>query len=171
MTTTTRTVLSPLFPLEKKVNNNGTPYQNQYRQQHPKKKIRKKYLSFIEKERKRINRRLGCIVFFKQTSNNTFITVKNRRNKVLTVRSCGSVGFKGPKRGGYYAAVALAKEVANGLRRMSKKYIRVVLLSKLTKSIKLAVKNISCRGARILQVVERIPLCHNGLRPSKVRRL
>lgn len=135
------------------------------------KKKKKKYIPFLERQRKRINLKINFIVFIKQTVNNLFVTVKNRRKKVLLVKSSGSVGFKGSKRGTFFAAIILAKEVARLLRLLSKRYVRIILLSRLTKNTKLTIKNLSYSGLKILEIIERIPTPHNGLRGSKIRRL
>ena len=125
----------------------------------------------MERQRRRINKKINCIVFLKQTVNNLFITVKNRNQKVMLVRSSGFIGFKGSKKNTFFAAIALAKEVARLLRLMSRRYARIILLSKMTKNLKLSIKNLSYSGLKVLEIVERIPIPHNGLRGSKARRL
>lgn len=111
-----------------------------------------------------------CFIYVKQTLNNTFVTVKNKKKRLLVSRSCGSIGFKGPQRSTHYASVQLGKKV-KGLVRKSKKTATVILLSRPTKQTKLLVANLAGKyDLKIKEIVERIPIPHNGMRMPHLRR-
>lgn len=116
-----------------------------------------------------LNLNKHCYIYIKHTINNTFITVKHRKRIILT-KSSGSIGFKGPKRPGVYAAIELAKHVRNVIKK-TKKTATIVVLSKISNNVKSIIKNLSYnRGIKILDIIQRIPVSHNGLRKSHVRR-
>lgn len=116
-----------------------------------------------------LNLNKHCYIYIKHTINNTFITVKHK-NKVILTKSSGSVGFKGPKRPGVYAATELAKCV-KGILKKTKRTATIVILSKISNNVKSIIKNLSYnRGIKILDIVQRIPISHNGLRKSHLRR-
>jgi ribosomal protein S11 len=118
-----------------------------------------------------LNLNKHCFIYIKHTTNNTFITVKDRK-KVILVTSSGSIGFKGPKRPGKYAATELAKHVKQVLlTNKKKKTATVFVLSKITPNVKSAIKNLSYNyGLKIIDIVQRIPVPHNGMRKPHLRR-
>jgi small subunit ribosomal protein S11 len=118
---------------------------------------------------KRLNvKKINYSVYLKETINNIFIAVKNRKNRLLYSKSSGVVGFKGKKRFRSFAAVALIKNLASKIRFKS---IRVIVLSKISKNMKTMLKNLHKSGVKIAYIKERIPVPHNGLRLPKPRRM
>lgn len=134
----------------------------------PKRMYRKKFFRNLTT----LNLRRHCFIYIKHTTNNTFITVKNRKKKVILVASSGLIGFKGPKRPGKYAAIELAKHVKDVLVNSKRKQTATVfVLSKVSSNIKSAIKNLSYGyGLKILDILQRVPMPHNGMRGTHLKR-
>ncbi|MEX0594785.1 MAG: 30S ribosomal protein S11 [Patescibacteria group bacterium] len=103
--------------------------------------------------------------------NNTMVSGSDYHNgNVLAWASCGSVGFKGTKKGTPYAATTAMKEMLNKLMEY-KPENAFVFVSGAGNGRDAALRALSGTGIKIVKIKDVTPLPHNGSRPKKARRV
>jgi ribosomal protein S11 len=111
-------------------------------------------------------------VLVKATINNVFVIVVNKKQKVLMVKTPGSLGFLGPKRKTPFAAEVLGRRVSFWLMKNNIKKIDIILRTPLNKVTKAVLKGLRANSrVRLVRLRERIALAHNGIRARKARRI
>lgn len=110
-------------------------------------------------------------IYIRNNSKTLFFTLTNKSGQVLCSFSSGMVGFKGSKRLGTPAIDSLSRKVAMFAKQLNMKAIIVVL--KVTNNLYniTAIKILFDHGLKVLKIVERVPLSHNGRRFKKTRRI
>jgi small subunit ribosomal protein S11 len=134
--------------------------------------IKKKFYNFKYKKRKK-NKVLLVLkkitLTIRCNSNNTIFHVKFKNNKNIIV-STGMLGFKGSKCATVYAAQQTTAFVCKKLkkRRVDGVFVFFKNFSKVRKSI---IKTLKKNKIKLLKIIDRTSLAHNGCRKVKKRRL
>lgn len=110
-------------------------------------------------------------IYIRNNSKTLFFTLTNKSGQVLCSFSSGMAGFKGSKRLGTPAVDSLSRKVAMFAKQLNMKAITVLL--KVTNNLYniTAIKIFFDHGLKVLKIVERVPLSHNGRRFKKTRRI
>lgn len=110
------------------------------------------------------------IAHIQSTFNNTIVSITDGKGEVISWASCGTVGFKGTKKGTPFAA-QLASEAAarkaseHGLKRVDV-YVKGPGSGRET-----AIRALQAVGLDIASIRDVTPIPHNGCRPPKRRRV
>ncbi len=110
-------------------------------------------------------------VYIRNNSKTLFFTLTNKSGQVLCAFSSGMAGFKGSKRLGTPAIDSLSRKIAVFAKQLNMKTVTVVL--RVTNNLYniTAIKILFDYGLKVLKIVERVPLSHNGRRFKKTRRI
>ncbi len=108
--------------------------------------------------------------YVQSTFNNTIITITDADGGVLAWASCGTVGFKGTKKGTPFAARLAAESVAKkvldyGMRRVDV-YVKGPGSGRET-----AIRSLQTAGLEVSSIRDITPIPHNGCRPPRRRRI
>lgn len=110
-------------------------------------------------------------IYIAASFNNTLVTVTDSLGNTLTTGSCGAAGFKGTRKATPFAAttavektLTLAKE-KHGLTEVE------VYIKGPGPGRDAALRAVRAMGVKISQIADVTPLPHNGVRPSKKRRV
>lgn len=110
------------------------------------------------------------IAHIQSTFNNTIVSITDGKGEVISWASCGTVGFKGSRKGTPFAA-QLASEAAarkaseHGLKRVDV-YVKGPGSGRET-----AIRALQAVGLDIASIRDVTPIPHNGCRPPKRRRV
>ena len=123
----------------------------------------------IKKRRDRKNIEKGH-AHIRSTFNNTIVTITDVMGNTVSWASSGGMGFKGSKKSTPFAATVAAencgREAMNlGLRRV---HVRVQGPGSGRES---AIQALASVGLRVVSIRDVTPIPHNGVRPSKRRRV
>lgn len=111
---------------------------------------------------KKINKNI--IVYITCNPNNTFITYKTNKTKVI---SLGSLGFTGFKKKSFYAAISLGKFIGNELRKQG--FITIdVKIKGLPMKLTGIFKGFIETGLKINKVFDITPKPFNGCKKRKI---
>jgi small subunit ribosomal protein S11 len=102
--------------------------------------------------------------------NNTQITITDKKGNTLSWSSCGTVGFKGSKKSTPFAAqvaadAAAKKAIEHGVKTLE------VLVKGPGSGRESALRALQAVGFTITSIRDVTPIPHNGVRPSKRRRV
>ncbi len=128
-----------------------------------KKVVRKK------KEKKKITDPFG-IAYIQSTFNNTIVTITDRKGNTLTWASCGSVGFKGTRKGTPYAASKAAEAAVKKALEIGIKEVEIRVKGP-GQGREAAIRTIHAAGLKVIAIRDITPIPHNGCRPPKRRRV
>jgi small subunit ribosomal protein S11 len=113
-----------------------------------------------------------AIVIIKITNNNIFITITSKNGNVLYWSSCGSCGFKGPRRVTGLAAEVLGSVILKKLIFLKIKTIDLKIYSYLNIRVKSVLKSLLYNSLLFIKSINlEIPVSHNGIRFKKLRRV
>ncbi|MEX1052094.1 MAG: 30S ribosomal protein S11 [Patescibacteria group bacterium] len=105
------------------------------------------------------------------TFNNTIVSAsEHSTGNVLAWASCGSVGFKGAKKGTPYAATTAMKTMLDKLAAYQPE-TGYIFVSGAGNGRDAALRALSGSGIKIARINDTTPLPHNGCRPKKARRV
>ena len=104
------------------------------------------------------------------TFNNTLISLTDPQGAVIASASCGTVGFKGSRKGTAFAAQRAAEQCARkgmdqGLRQID------VLIKGPGAGREAAIRSLQGAGLVVTSIRDVTPIPHNGCRPPKRRRV
>ena len=104
------------------------------------------------------------------TFNNIIISITNNSGQVISWSSAGKMGFRGSKKNTPYAAQLAAEDCTKvaleaGLKRV-KVYVKGPGAGRES-----AIRTIHNNGVLVTEIVDVIPVPHNGCRPPKKRRV
>lgn len=128
-----------------------------------------KKVSRKKKEKKKITDSFA-IAYIQSTFNNTIITITDRNGNTLTWASCGSVGFKGTRKGTPYAASKAAEAAAKKALEMGIKEVEIRVKGP-GQGREAAIRTIHAAGLKVVAIRDITPIPHNGCRPPKRRRV
>ena len=113
---------------------------------------------------------LSGIAHIRCSFNNTLVTITDLNGNTLNWSNGGKVGFKGSRKatpfaGGKSSTSAATEAIAIGLKSVDAK------ISGFGPGRDLAIRNLYSSGLKINSITDVTPLPHNGVRPSKKRRI
>ncbi len=111
-----------------------------------------------------------AIAYIQSTFNNTIVTITDRNGNTLTWASCGSVGFKGTRKGTPYAASKAAEAAAKKALDMGIKEVEVRVKGP-GQGREVAIRTLHAAGLKIVAIRDITPIPHNGCRPPRRRRV
>ncbi len=120
-----------------------------------------------KKEKKIV--RVG-IAHIQSTFNNTIVTITDPKGNVLTWASCGTVGFKGTKKGTPFASQLAADTAAKKVKEFGMSEVSVYVRGP-GAGRESAIRSLQAAGLDIKSIKDVTPIPHNGCRPPKRRRV
>ena len=108
--------------------------------------------------------------YIQASFNNVIVTLTNNAGQAISWSSAGKMGFRGSKKNTPYAAQMAAQDASKvaydlGLRRVK------VFVKGPGGGRESAIRTINTSGIEVTEIVDVIPLPHNGCRPPKRRRV
>ncbi|MEW6618651.1 MAG: 30S ribosomal protein S11 [bacterium] len=110
------------------------------------------------------------IVHIQSTFNNTIVTITDPKGNVLSWASCGSVGFKGTKKGTPFASQVAADTAAKKVMDYGMSEVSVFVRGP-GSGRESAIRALQAAGLDIKAIKDVTPIPHNGCRPPKRRRV
>jgi small subunit ribosomal protein S11 len=110
------------------------------------------------------------IAYIQSTFNNTIVTITDRNGNTLCWASCGSVGFKGTRKGTPYAASKAAEAAAKKALDMGIREVEVRVKGP-GQGREVAIRTLHAAGLKIVAIRDITPIPHNGCRPPRRRRV
>jgi len=104
------------------------------------------------------------------TYNNTKATVSNPKGGTLAWSSCGSLGFRGAKKGTPFAAAKVGEILAEKAVIYGMKDVHVVVKG-VGSGRESAIRGFTSKGINILSIKDKTPVPHNGPKAPKPRRV
>lgn len=114
------------------------------------------------------------IAYIKATFNNTLISITDVRGDLLCQASAGGCGFKGARKSTPFAAQSVAEKVS--LKAIEKGVREIAIIVKgpgpaRESAIRALNKAFSDVQGRVVRLLDRTAVPHNGVRPRKKRRV
>lgn len=104
------------------------------------------------------------------TFNNTIVTISDMQDAVITWSSAGCNGFKGSRKSTPYAAQITAEKVAKKATEFGMKTISVKIQGP-GAGRDSAIRGLISSGLNVTTIKDVTPIPHNGVKPSKKRRV
>ena len=131
----------------------------------------KEEITKSKKIKKKIKKNISSgIAFVKATFNNTIISITDDHGNVLAWSSAGAKGFKGSRKSTPYAAQIAADDAASKAQEYGLKTLNVQVKGP-GSGRETALRALQARGFKILSIVDKTPMPHNGARAPKKRRV
>ena len=131
----------------------------------------KEEITKSKKIKKKIKKNISSgIAFVNATFNNTIISITDDHGNVLAWSSAGTKGFKGSRKSTPYAAQVAADDVASKAQEYGLKTLNVQVKGP-GSGRETALRALQARGFKILSIVDKTPMPHNGARAPKKRRV
>ena len=102
--------------------------------------------------------------------NNTLITFTDKLGNTISWATCGSIGFKGSRKGTPFAASQAATQAAGRARDMGMRTVEVRVKGP-GSGRESAIRALGTSGINVTKIVDVTPIPHNGCRPPKRRRV
>ena len=106
----------------------------------------------------------------KSTFNNTIVSITDPTGAVIASCSSGQVGFKGSRKSTPYAAQLAAENAARSAMEQGMKKVDVFVKGP-GSGRESALRGLAAVGFTITSIRDVTPIPHNGVRPSKRRRV
>lgn len=119
------------------------------------------------KERKAIGKGIAHI---QSTFNNTIITITDVSGNTVAWSSCGSIGFKGSRKGTPFAATSAAETAARRAMEFGVKTVEVYIKGP-GSGREAAIRSLQATGLEVSLIRDVTPIPHNGCRARKRRRV
>ncbi|MEK7184956.1 MAG: 30S ribosomal protein S11 [Patescibacteria group bacterium] len=110
------------------------------------------------------------ILYVQSTYNNTKVLLTDIKGNAIMWSSCGSLGFKGAKKGTPFAAAKVGETLSSKAELLGLKDIKVVV-NGVGSGRESAIRGFVSRGINISTIVDETPVPHNGPKPKKPRRV
>jgi len=110
------------------------------------------------------------VVHVNASFNNTIVTITDLQGNAITWSSAGGMGFKGSKKSTPYAAQVTAEDACKKAQELGLKTVSVELKGP-GGGRESAVRALMSLGLVITSIKDVTPIAHNGVRPSKRRRV
>lgn len=104
------------------------------------------------------------------TFNNTLITITDKQGNTVSWSSAGTMGFKGSRKSTPFAAQMAAEDAGRKAQEHGLKELDVNVKGP-GNGRKSALRALGAAGFTIKSIVDTTPIPHNGVRPSKRRRV
>ena len=102
--------------------------------------------------------------------NNTIITITDRQSNAVAASSAGAQGFKGSRKSTPFAAQVAAEHAGKKAQEYGLKNIEVRIEGP-GPGRESSVRALNALGIRVTSIQDVTPVPHNGVRPSKRRRV
>ncbi len=102
--------------------------------------------------------------------NNTLITITDKQGNTIAWATCGSIGFKGSRKGTPFAASQAAAQAAGRARDMGMRTVEVRVKGP-GSGRESAIRALGTSGIIVKKIIDVTPIPHNGCRPPKRRRV
>ncbi len=102
--------------------------------------------------------------------NNTIITITDRQGNTVAASSSGAQGFKGSRKSTPFAAQVAAENAGKQALEYGLKNVEVRILGP-GPGRESSVRALNALGIRVTSIQDVTPVPHNGVRPSKRRRM
>ena len=106
----------------------------------------------------------------KSTFNNTIVSITDPQGNVISWNSAGTVGFKGSRKSTPFAAQVAAEQAGKAAQEFGLKNIEVRIMGP-GPGRESSVRALNALGIRVTSIQDVTPVPHNGVRPSKRRRV
>jgi small subunit ribosomal protein S11 len=106
----------------------------------------------------------------KSTFNNTIVTISDPMGNVISWASAGHVGFKGSRKSTPYAAQMAAEAAARRAQEHGMRKVDVFVKGP-GSGRETAIRSLQAAGLEVGSIQDVTPVPHNGVRPSKRRRV
>ena len=110
------------------------------------------------------------MAYIKATFNNTLVTITDMGGNVIAWGSAGKAGFKGSRKSTPYAATIAAERVGREVAAMGMKRVHVRVQGP-GSGRESAIQALASAGLSVRSIRDVTPIPHNGVRPSKRRRV
>mgnify|MGYP003210001209 CR=1 FL=1 len=100
--------------------------------------------------------------------NNTIITITDRQGNTVAASSSGAQGFKGSRKSTPFAAQVAAEHAGKIALELKNVEVRILGPGPGRES---SVRALNALGIRVTSIQDVTPIPHNGVRPSKRRRM
>lgn len=110
------------------------------------------------------------VLYVQSTYNNTKVLLTDTKGNAVMWSSCGTLGFKGAKKGTPFAAAKVGETLALKAETIGLKDIKVVV-NGVGSGRESAIRGFISRGVNISSIVDETPVPHNGPQPKKPRRV
>ena len=123
----------------------------------------------IRRRRERKNIERGQ-VHIRSSFNNTIITITDRQGNAVAASSAGAQGFKGSRKSTPFAAQVAAEHAGKIALEYGLKNVEVRIMGP-GPGRESSVRALNALGIRVTSIQDVTPVPHNGVRPSKRRRV
>ena len=106
----------------------------------------------------------------RSTFNNTIVSITDPQGNVISWKSAGQVGFKGSRKSTPFAAQVAAEHAGKKAQEYGLKNIEVRIEGP-GPGRESSVRALNALGIRVTSIQDVTPVPHNGVRPSKRRRV
>jgi small subunit ribosomal protein S11 len=110
------------------------------------------------------------ILYVQSTYNNTKVLLTDEDGNAVIWSSCGTLGFKGAKKGTPFAAAKVGETLALKAETLGLKDIKVVVKG-VGSGRESAIRGFISRGVNISSIKDETPVPHNGPQAKKPRRV
>ncbi len=110
------------------------------------------------------------ILYVQSTYNNTKVLLTDNDGNAVIWSSCGTLGFKGAKKGTPFAAAKVGETLALKAEALGLKDIKVVVKG-VGSGRESAIRGFISKGVNISSIKDETPVPHNGPKPKKPRRV
>ncbi len=110
------------------------------------------------------------ILYVQSTYNNTKVLLTDEGGNAVMWSSCGTLGFKGAKKGTPFAAAKVGETLALKAEALGLKDIKVVVKG-VGSGRESAIRGFISRGVNISSIKDETPVPHNGPQAKKPRRV
>ena len=110
------------------------------------------------------------VLYVQSTYNNTKVLLTDNEGNAMIWSSCGSLGFKGAKKGTPFAAAKVGETLAAKAEPLGLKEVKVVVKG-VGSGRESAIRGFISRGVAISSISDETPVPHNGPDPKKPRRV
>ena len=128
-----------------------------------------KVVKKVIKRRERKNVEKGA-AHIQSTFNNTIITITDRQGNAIAASSSGAQGFKGSRKSTPFAAQVAADVAGKAAIECGLKSVEVRIWGP-GPGRESSVRALNALGIRVTSIQDVTPIPHNGVRPSKRRRV
>lgn len=110
------------------------------------------------------------IVHVHASFNNTIITITDRQGNAVAASSAGAHGFKGSRKSTPFAAQVAAEHAGKKAQEFGLKNVEVRVQGP-GPGRESSIRALNALGIRVTSIQDVTPIPHNGVRPSKRRRV
>lgn len=109
-------------------------------------------------------------IYIQSTNNNTILTLVDKKGLVMGWSSGGTVGLRNSRKSTVHAAELAAEQIATKAQALGISSVSIYMKG-LGMGKQKAVQAFQNSKLKILELIERTPLAHNGCRASRKRRV